>query len=152
MQFQYNRLYRNFLWSYGPCCALVSTCTTSTCWKAGQALGATHDRSGRAPLGQWCTVRAVLTHIRLTRLFGVFQGSLQDSRHSSLLAIWLVLAFIFYMFLLQQTDFFSSHIIAEYSEKKIKNIETLIPKASHRFSQTEIYCILIRKILDLKTI
>ena len=58
------------------------------------------------------------TKFRLTRLFELFQGNLQDSRHSSLLAIWLVLAFNFCKFLLQQTDFSLPHILAEYNEKK----------------------------------
>ena len=40
-------------------------------------------------------VPALLT-FWLTRLFGVFLGNRQDSRYSSLFAIWLVLAFIFF--------------------------------------------------------
>ena len=46
-------------------------------------------------------------------------GASPEMKQTSLLAIWLVLAFNFLKFLLQQTDFSLPHILAEYNEKKI---------------------------------
>ena len=46
-------------------------------------------------------------------------GASPEMKQTSLLAIWLVLAFNFLKFLLQQTDFSLPHILAEYNEKKV---------------------------------
>ena len=55
----------------------------------------------------------------------------QDSRHSSLLAIGLALAFNFCEFLLQQTEFSLPHILAEYNEKKFLGTNMSVIKYYH---------------------
>ena len=65
--------------------------------------------------------KVALVHRRkfwFTPLLVVFQGNLQDSRHSSLLGIWLVLDFIFCLFHYKKQIYFLAHIIAEYKKKK----------------------------------